>query len=588
MMAKYKVETDKGSYEVELADSPSKATFAGSDFLDFMPQAGIARRAWNPEDIPGHVANLGQATMTAPVYEYAKQAAMAGPSGAAMASGANTAVSALNRFPNSLLNELYINPPELSMPFKRSFELPQSKTSTGKALDAATTGISLALPFALDKVEFASRVQSMRQRVASLSEQIDYMKANQARPGSAVNPMELTKPGATVKDVNATEAAWNDAQTSLLREQHAVIDREHVAFDQQMLGDLRANVIASRQKAAAWLKSEGEVWSQRFANAAEGKEIPREEAAQLMDGMAQRMGLVDGNGAQLKVNLTPSEARVMRLRNAYAQGDEAAGAAETSGLVDAQGRAIASAQPAASRAPVELPQLYKELLGTKQLRGAPHVDDYALGQAKNYLADFLAERGDADFLQMRSSYGPYAKFRDQIYAFIKPQAGTYNTDAAVNDLSGLLDAASDVNPSRAKNTGDLHAFLSEYRRVDPEMSARLSVASRIKRDLNIAKAQLEAKTQGAIASKAEEFNELRRRAMETYEQTLQRYLKALQSAKTDMERAEASGNLGTFLRKYVLSPTARELPRVLRLGAEFSAAGYVASRALAGHMKKHE
>lgn len=609
-MSKYRVETDNGTYEVELADAPKQGLFAGNDmldsaqpaayagklartfvdgkFLDFMPQANIARRSLRPEDAAGHAQALAELGGIAPTYQYPAQTMLAGPGGAAMAAGANAAVGALNMFPNSLLDELYpIDAPKVQQPFKPAFEAPRSQTSTGRALDTATQGIGMVLPFALEKVNAAAGVQALLQKQDQLESTIKLMEANQARAGSVVSPMELTKPGATVKDVNATESAWTEMQNALLKQKRAVLDREHVAFDQQLFNDLRGHVIRSRKAASAWLKQQGEIWSGKFAAASEGKDIARPEAAQLLDGMAQHMGLVDSEGQLLKVNLTPSEARVMRLRNAYMGGGEAGEAAPA---LDAYGFGgpVAAPHPGASADSISLQKLYKELLGTKQLRGAPHVDDYALGQAKNYLADFLAQRGDADFVNLRSTYGPFAKFRDQIYKFIKPHAGTYNTDAAVNDMSELLNAASDIDPAKARNTGDLRAFLNEYRQVDPELSARLRLAERAKRDLNMAGAQMEAQTQKRIADKAPVFNELRKRAMETYDQTLQRYIRALQSAKTESERALASGRLSTFLRRFVLSPTAREIPRVMRLGAEFSAAGYIASRMLAGRVGREE
>ena len=579
----------KAPKELTDADVMNAGARSGG-FLDFMPQVNIARRSMRLEDAPGHAHTLAAAAGVSPAYEYPGLTAAGGPGAANMAAGANMAVGLLNRFPNSLLNELYpYNPPMVEAPFKRGFEPPQAKTEAGKALDAATTGIAVALPFALSNVSTASRVFELEQYAASKLRDLEALNANQARAGSAVKPMELTRPGATVKDVNVTETEWQQAQKAIVTEKHAILDRHHVDYDQRLLKGLRDGVIDTRKKAAAWLKTKGEEWTQKFEAATEGKDISREDAAQLFENMAQHMGLVDETGAITKTNLLPSEARVMRLRNAYRSAPEAgAEAVSTSGLVDPMGNPLSSSagSPAVSEKPLSLSQLYKELLGTKQGKGVPHVDDHALGQAKNFLADYLTERGDADFLKLRTTYGPFAKFRDQIYALIKPQAGTFNTKGAVDDMMELLNTASDLNPTRAKNVEDLRQFLAAYREIDPELAAQLEVAARTKRGFNLSKAQIEAQAQQRIVDKAPVFDELRKRALETYDQTLQRLTKAVQGAKTQADYMRASGSLATFIRRYVLSPAVRQLPYIAKVGAGTAAGAYVASRVLAGRFER--
>lgn len=386
-------------------------------------------------------------------------------------------------------------------PFKTLDILPEAKTPAGKALAfAAEVGTGLMSGHMLNAGPNASKI------LAAKNAEAEYLTGlvKQAETSSNAVPAEIAQLRKNFETTIQNKAAG----------EAATVDRALVDYDKTFFDNAKDLVLKTRERAKSWIKNFEDQWGKDFEGLIQGKSLEPAEASGLTQQMYDQLGL------DVKVNLTPGEAKIKRLWQAMQENKES----------------------------VSLDRLYKEL----KTGFNPNSPDHAIGVAKQTMANYLAERGDKDIAAFRSTYGPYADFKNRIHAIVQPWGNPNDTKRTVNNLYQLMVEGSEIDPNKAKNVRDLQDFLEMYRKnVDPEVASQLQTATNGRRWLATHKVQAAAQAERRIIGKADFWKEMEKRASETAKDTVSRLTQQVQAATSSAERLIAQQKLNQFIKRAV-------------------------------------
>lgn len=430
--------------------------------------------------------------------------------------------------------------PQIPKPFP-TVAFPEAQTATGKGLALAaelTTGLLSGKAFsAMAEARDAARLNTARLR--EIRENLTAVKAASSE---------------TLAELDAAKRASAANITESYKGALASVDRAVVEFDQSFYSKGKGLIHEARTKSREWLRRQyQDYWNPRFDEAAMA-EGPLNAVDQAALGTS-----LDNLVPPGKVNLTPVEAKIRKLA-----------------------RSMRPEIVEGEVAKVPEDRTVESLFGEfrKAFTGDPTYDDALTGKAKELMVDFLAERAKArgipsPFLQVRSEYAGFAKFRDSLISNIGIYDNPNDTKTAVDRLASLVQAGSEIDPKRAKNVTDLQDFLREFRQIDSDLPDALGNVTTLRRKMLMDRAQMAAIGQAELKANAAEFNEVKREALETAEDTVSRLTKDIASAQDEASRQAAKSRLTRWLQRNVL-----KIGGTAALGAAGASGWQIAGRLL--------
>lgn len=404
-------------------------------------------------------------------------------------------------------------------PFPIHNFLPEPKTLRGKLAATGLEFAASALPFAAinARATGAARIQDLKSKLAFAENAETDFKALQKMTPEIQEILRVPPKERSPKMWDALQADWKRSVEEGVKGVQEVIGRERVAFDTRFKSALSNRIPQIRDRFSGWLRNFYKEWGNDFQKIIHGREFTPVEGTNLSSRLRSAVG------------------------DAFARRER--GAAVTAG--ESQVLKLADSLEGNTN-PVSIQDLYNSL--HKDFN--PNQPDYAIGRARDALAETLAARGDQEALNFRATYAPLAEMRDKGFDIIQPYAGRYDTKKTVESLHDLVETSSTINPTTAVNTDvlDTQRFLERYREIDPQLVEELNAATRDRKMQNIAMEQVSAGAQNAAKNLEPYWEEKRRQAIETSEETVKRLTQAVTAAKTAVERAQAAGKLQKFLR----------------------------------------